>query len=708
MSEPVTHAMNGEIAVVTVDSPPVNTLAREVRAGLKTSFEALRGDPAVKAIVLACAGRTFLSGGDMREFETGILEPGYHEVLRLIEDSAVPVVAALYGSVMGGGLETAIACHYRIAHKGTRLGLPEITLGIIPGAGGTQRMPRLIGLEPTLDMALSGKPLSVADAQKVGLVDKSVDDDVTAAAVAWARELVAAGKGPRRTREMTVAGAERAAEVIAARRAAAAKGFKNRNSYNVLLDAVLAAAELPFDQGIARERELSSQVERAVEGRAYRHLFFAERELRKIPGLTADVASRKIARVGVVGAGTMGGGISMCFANAGIPVTLVDAKPEALDRGLATIRKNYERSVTRGSLDAPTMERRVALITPTLDYAALGDADLIIEAVFENMALKKDIFGKLDAVAKPGAILGTNTSTLDIDEIAAVTKRPQDVIGLHFFSPANVMRLLEIVQCARTAPDVVMTALDVARTIKKVGVVAKVCYGFIGNRMMDPYGREAERCVLEGATPAEVDGALEDFGMAMGILAVYDMAGIDIGHLTRVERAHLLPEDPTFYRATALLVERGWLGQKTGRGYYRYDSPDRKRTPDPEAIAMFAAEAARLGVPQRKPSKQEIQERCLYAMINEGARILEEGVAIRASDIDIVYTAGYGFPSYRGGPMFYADTVGLKAVLDKILEFQKTLDPQYWQPAPLLEKLAREGSSFAQWQSAATASSNKA
>jgi 3-hydroxyacyl-CoA dehydrogenase len=698
MSEVVSIAMQGEVAVVTVDSPPVNTLSREVRAGLKAAFESLRGKPDVKAVVLACAGKTFLSGGDMREFETGVQEPGYHEVLRLIEDSPVPVVAALYGTVMGGGLETAIACHYRVAQEGTRLGLPEITLGIIPGAGGTQRMPRLIGLEPALDMMLSAKPLSVAEAQKVSLVDTAVAADVTAAAVAYARELVAAGKGPRRTRERTIPGADKAGEIIAARRAAAAKTFRNRNSYNVLLDAVQAAAGLPFDAGIKRERELSNQVERAVEGRAFRHLFFGERELRKIPGLPTDVQSRPIKKVGIVGAGTMGGGISMCFANAGIPVTIVDAKQEALDRGLATIRKNYERSVSRGSLQPGQMEQRLALIKPTLDYAALGDADLVIEAVFENMALKKEIFGKLDAVAKAGAILGTNTSTLDIDEIAAVTKRPQDVIGLHFFSPANVMRLLEIVQCAKTAPDVVMTALDVAKTIKKVGVVAKVCYGFIGNRMMDPYGREAERCVLEGATPEEVDGALEDFGMAMGILAVYDMAGIDIGHLTRVARAHLLPKDPTFYRPTALLTERGWLGQKTGRGYYRYDGADRKRTPDPEAIAMFAEEAKRLGVPQRKPSKQEIQERCLYAMINEGALLLEEGIAVRASDIDIVYASGYGFPRYRGGPMFYADTVGLKVIYDKIMEFQKTLDPQYWQPAPLLEKLARAGSSFAQWQ----------
>jgi 3-hydroxyacyl-CoA dehydrogenase len=698
MSETASISMLDGIAVVTVDSPPVNTLSRDVRAGLKASFETLRDDASVKAVVLACAGKTFLSGGDMREFETGIQEPGYHEVLRLIEDSAVPVVAALHGTVMGGGLETAIACHYRVAQEGTRLGLPEITLGIIPGAGGTQRMPRLVGLEPALDMMLSGKPLSVAEAQKVSLVDAAAAGEVTAAAVAYARGLVASGKGPRRTCEMSIVGAEKADEILAARRAQVAKTMKNRTSPHVLLDAVQAAVELPFDEGLRRERELSDQVERAVEGRAFRHLFFAERELRKIPGLPADVKSRKIARMGIVGAGTMGGGIAMCFANAGIPVTVVDAKQEALDRGLATIRKNYDRSVSRGSLKPEQMEQRLALIKPALDYDALKDADLIIEAVFENMSLKKEIFARLDAVARPGAILGTNTSTLDIDEIAAVTKRPRDVIGLHFFSPANVMQLLEIVQGAKTAPDVVMTALDIARTIRKVGVVAKVCYGFIGNRMMDPYGREAERCVLEGATPAEVDGALEEFGMAMGILAVYDLAGVDIGHLTRVERAHLLPKDPSFYRPSALLVERGWLGQKAGRGYYRYDNAERKRTPDPEAIAMFAEEAQHLGVPKRKPSQEEIRERCLYALINEGARILEEGVALRASDIDLVYTAGYGFPRYRGGPMFYADTVGLKAIYDRILEFRKILDPQYWQPAPLLEKLALAGSTFAQWQ----------
>ena len=698
MKDPVTFSVDGEVAVVMIDSPPVNAVNQGVRAGLQRVFTELHGRGGLRAIVLGCAGKTFVAGADIKEFDTGIAPPGYHEVLRLIEDSPVPVVAAVQGTALGAGTEIALACHYRVAHEGARFGLPELSLGIIPGAGGTQRLPRVVPLETALDMTLTGKPLPAAKAAEAGLVDRVVAADVVPAAVAYARELVAGGAGPRRTREQAVKGAAGAADLFAARRAQVARTMRNRQSPVALITALQAAVEQPFDEGLKVEARLSSQLEQATESKALRHLFYAEREVRKIPGLAPDIAPRPMTRVGIVGAGTMGGGIAMCCANVGIPVTLVDATRQNLDRGLATIRRNYERSVTRGSLKPEQMEERIGLITPTLDHAALGAADLIIEAVFENMALKKDIFRKLDAVARPGAILGTNTSTLDIDEIAAVTRRPQDVIGLHFFSPANVMQLLEIVQAGQTAPDVVVSALELARRIRKTGVVAKVCYGFIGNRMMDPYGREAERCVLEGATPAQVDGALEHWGMAMGILAVYDLAGIDVGYLTRAERKHLLPDDPTFYRPTAVLYEHGWMGQKSGRGYYRYDGADRKRTEDPEVIALLREEARRLNVPQRTPGAQEIQERCLYAMINEGALLLEEGVALRASDIDVVYTAGYGFPRYRGGPMFYADTVGLKAIYDRIMEFQRTLDPRYWQPAPLLKKLALAGSSFAKWQ----------
>ena len=696
MGEVVSTSLSDGIAVVRVDKPPVNAMDQSVRAGLKRAFSELRAKPDVKAIVLACAGRTFIAGADIKEFDTGIAEPGYHEVFRLIEDSPVPVIAAIHGTALGAGTEVALACHYRVAAEGASLGLPELSLGIIPGAGGTQRMPRVIPFEAAADMMLSGRPLPATQAKELGLVDQVVKGDVTEGAIAYAKKLVAAGNGPRKTRERPVVGQEKIAETLKSKRAQVAKTMRNRLSPIKLLDALQAAAEKPFDEGLEVEKAVSASLQQATEARALRHLFFAEREVRKIPGLSPSVTPRPIGRIGIIGAGTMGGGIAMAFANAGLPVTMVDAKQEALDRARATIRKNYERSVSRGSLAADQMEARMKLIALALDYTAVATADLIIEAVFENMDLKKKIFAKLDQIAKPGAILGTNTSTLDIDEIAAVTKRPQDVIGLHFFSPANVMPLLEIVQAKKTADDVLVTALEIAKKVRKVGVVAQVCYGFIGNRMMDPYAREAEHCVLEGATPEEVDSALEAFGMAMGILAVFDMAGVDIGHLTRVAQGNAFDNDPTFYRPSAMLTERGWLGQKAGRGYYRYE--DGKRVVDQEVITLLHAEGSRLGVPQRKPSAEEIRERCLYAMINEGARVLEEGIAFRASDIDVVYASGYGFPRYRGGPMFYADSVGLKKIYDRILEFQRSLDSRYWQPAPLLEKLAKAGSSFGQWQ----------
>jgi 3-hydroxyacyl-CoA dehydrogenase len=696
MSQVVGTSLNDGIALVRVDQPPVNAMDRHMREGLKQAFSELRGNPAVKAIVLACVGRTFIAGADIKEFDTGMAGPGFHEVLRLIEDSPVPVVAAVHGTALGAGTEVALACHYRVAAAGAGFGLPELSLGIIPGAGGTQRLPRLIPFEAAVDMMLSGRPLPAAQAKELGLVDKVVTGDVAEGAVSYANELITAGKGPRKTREQKPVAAENAAAVLAAKRVEIAKTMFNRQSPLKLLNALQAAADKPFDEGLEVEKAVSASLEQATEARALRHLFFAEREVGKIPGISPDVKPRPVDRIGIVGAGTMGGGIAMAFANAGLPVTIIDAKQEALERGRSTITKNYERSVKRGRFTQAQMDERIKSIIFALNFDALKRSDLIIEAVFENMDLKKEIFRMLDMVAKSGAILATNTSTLDIDAIAAVTQRPQDVIGLHFFSPANVMRLLEIVRAEKTADDVLVTALTLARKARKVGVVAKVCYGFIGNRIMDPYGREAERCVLEGATPQEVDAALEDFGMAMGILAVYDMAGVDVGHLTRVALGNAFDRDPTFYRPSAMLTERGWLGQKAGRGYYRYQ--DGKRIVDPEVVAMLHEEGQRLGVPQRKPDADEIRERCLYGMINEGARVLEEGIALRASDIDVVYTSGYGFPRYRGGPMFYADTVGLKKIYDRIRDFQRTLNPHYWQPAALLEKLAKPGSTFAQWQ----------
>lgn len=696
MDEVVNVSLRDGIAVVTVDRPPVNAIDRTVRAELQRAFAELGLRSDVKAIVLGCAGRTFFAGADIREFDTGIAPPTYHEVFRLIEDSPVPVVAAIHGTALGAGTEIALACHYRVAADDARLGLPELSLGIIPGAGGTQRLPRLIPLAAAADMMLSGRPLPAGQAKDLGLLDQVISGDVIAGAIAFAQRLVAEGRGPRKTRDLPVRDAANAASLLAEKRALIAKTMRGRNSPARLLDALQAAAEKPFAEGLAIERTISAELEQALESRALRHLFFAEREARKIPGLPEQVRPRPVRRIGIVGAGTMGGGIAMAFANAGIPVTILDANQPALDAGLARIRANYQRSVARGSLKPDQMEARLQLIAPTLDFSALGDVDLVIEAVFEKMPLKQETFARLDQVAKPGAILATNTSTLDIDEIAAATRRPQDVLGLHFFSPANVMPLLEIVRARRTADDVLITALEIARTIRKVGVVAKVCYGFIGNRMMDPYGREAERCLLEGATPEQVDTALESFGMAMGILAVFDLAGVDIGHLTRLARGDAFSKDPTYYRPSAMLTERGWLGQKTGRGYYRYENG--RRIPDPEVVELIHQEGRRLGVPQRKPSAEEIRDRCLFALINEGARVLEEGIALRASDIDVVYTSGYGFPRHRGGPMFYADTVGLKNIYDRIIEFQRTLDARYWQPAPLLQRLAQANATFRQWQ----------
>jgi 3-hydroxyacyl-CoA dehydrogenase len=689
-------SLRSGIAVVTVDRPPVNAIDQNVRAELLRAFSELRQQADVTAIVLGCAGRTFFAGADIKEFDTGIAPPSYHEVFRLIEDSPVPVVAAIHGTALGAGTEIALACHYRVADAEARLGLPELSLGIIPGAGGTQRLPRLIPLAAAADMMLSGRPMPASQAKELGLLDQIVSGDVIEGAVAFARALLSEGKGPRRTRDLPVRGAADAAAVLAERRAQIAKTMRGRNAPVRLLDALQAAAEKPFEEGIAIERTISAELERSPEARALRHLFFAEREARRIPGLSAQIRPRSVHQVGIVGAGTMGGGIAMAFANAGLPVTLLDANEAALHAGMAKIRANYQRSVARGSLKPDDMEARLRLITPTLEFSALGETDLVIEAVFEKMALKQEIFARLDQVAKAGAILATNTSTLDIDAIAAVTHRPRDVLGLHFFSPANVMPLLEIVRARHTADDVLVTALELARTIRKVGVVAKVCYGFIGNRMMDPYGREAERCLLEGATPEQVDAALESFGMAMGILAVFDLAGVDVGHLTRVALGDAFTKDPTYYRVSAMLTERGWLGQKSGRGFYRYENG--KRTPDPEVVALIHEEARRLGVPRRNPSAEEIRDRCLLALINEGARVLEEGIALRASDIDVVYTSGYGFPRWRGGPMFYADSVGLKNIHDRIVEFQRTLGARYWQPAPLLTRLAQSNATFLQWQ----------
>ena len=696
----VSVATVGEVAVITVSNPPVNTISANVRAQLSGALGQLRARGDVRAVVLLCGGNTFFSGADINEFSGPPKEEEYRDLFDALEQLPVPVVAGMHGTVLGGGLEIALACHYRVAAPGTRLGLPELTLGVFPGAGGTQRMPRLIGVERTMELLLSARPVDVGQAIQQGFVDAEIPGDLRAEAIAYAERLVMAGRGPRRTCDRGVDPATATHAILERLRAEARKLYPNRTAALHAIDVVAASARLPFRDGLAYETAQANVAKATVESRALVHVFFAERETRKVPGLPAEVRARSIGKAGVVGAGTMGGGIAICFANAGVPVTVLDASRQALDRGLGAISATYDSMVKRGRISDADKHARMALIRGSLAYADLADADVVIEAVFESLELKRQVFAALDAVAKPGAVLATNTSTLDIAAIAAATRRPQDVIGLHFFSPANVMPLLEVVRTDATSAEVIRTALDLSRPLRKTPVLARVCYGFIGNRMMEGYAREAQRMVLEGATPRQVDSALENWGMAMGILAVFDMAGIDVGVNVHRANAEKYPPDPTYYQADVALHAAGRLGQKSGRGYYQYRPGDRSRLDDPEAIALLQATAARLAVPQRSHTDAEIVERCVYPLINEGIRILEEGVALRAGDVDVVWTAGYGFPRYRGGPLFYADSIGLKAVLDGILKYQALFGRMHWQPAPLLERLVRERRTLAEWDRA--------
>jgi 3-hydroxyacyl-CoA dehydrogenase len=691
---------HGNVAVLTVDNPPVNTLSSRVREETHAALDEMARWPDVKAALLICEGRTFFSGADISEFSGPPQEVPYRQMFARLEQLTVPLVVAMHGTVMGGGLEISLAGHYRLAAPSTRFSFPEVTLGIIPGAGGTQRMPRLIGVEKTLDMVLNAKPVDTKTAVEWGFVDAIVEGDLKEGALRYAEKLVAEGKGPRRTSERSVDAATGTPAIIERMNALAAKLYPNRVAPYTAIKAVRASLTLPFAKGLEYETELANESKVTPEAKGSIHAFFAERETRKIPDLPADTQARAVKLAGVVGAGTMGGGIAICFANAGIPVTVLDASDEGLKRGMAGIDKTYESMVKRGRITAEEKAQRMALIMSSLKYDDLKAADVIIEAVFEDMKLKQDVFRKLDAVAKPGAVLGTNTSTLDINDIAKVTKRPADVIGLHFFSPANVMPLLEVIRTDDTAPVTVKTVMELAKPLRKTPVLAKVCYGFIGNRMMEGYAREAGRMTLEGATPREVDTALEKFGMAMGMLAVFDMAGVDIGVKVHQANAAQYPPDPTYYQSDFALYDAGRLGQKTGKGYYRYEPGDRTRHDDPEALAILKARAQKLGIEPRKHTEQEIVERCIYPLMNEGIRILEEGIAIRAGDIDVVWTAGYGFPRYRGGPLYYADTLGLKTLLDGMLKYQKIFGPMHWQPAKLLVQLVEQGKSLADWERA--------
>jgi len=696
MSEVVRLEKSGHTGLVIIDSPPVNALSEAVRKGLENCFRQAAADDFVEAVVLLCAGRTFIAGADIAELGGEMGDTGYHELFAEIEGIDKPVVAALHGTALGGGVEAALACHYRVAAKSARIGFPEINLGIVPGAGGTQRLPRIVGAKQALQMFLSGRPLDAEQALSSGLIDAVADDDLQKFAIDYAEELLVNKKGPRRTCEVTMVRDKETDDYLRSERSRVAEQMPGREVPGMDIDAVEAALDLPFDEGIKREKEISDASLETTEAKAMMRLFFAERQTSKIPGIDPGRA-RKIGSGGIVGAGTMGRGIAMAFANAGLPATLLDIDQDAVDAGLVAIRGEYERRVKKGRMTAEAAEERVALIQASVNYDDVADADVVIEAVFENMALKKEIFATLDDTCKSGAILASNTSTLDVAEIAVATKRPQDVVGLHFFSPAQIMRLLEIVRTDETDDAIIATSMKLAGKLRKVGVLSGNSYGFIGNRMMDPYGREAEHMLLEGATPRQIDDVLQRFGMAMGLLAVFDMAGVDVGYKVREARKEFLPDDPGFYRATALLVERGWLGQKTGAGFYRYEAGSRERLDNPDAIEMFANEAAKLGITRRELSDDEIEQRCLCALVNEGAKVLEEKVALRASDIDVVYTSGYGFPRHRGGPLFYADTVGLDVICERIDGFAASLDPQYWEAADLLRDLAKSGDAIADY-----------
>jgi len=690
------------VAVITINNPPVNAISPGVPEGLVAALDAAEKDSSARAIVIIGGGRTFIAGADIKELELaasgrGSGPPKFHDILARIEDSTKPVVMAIHGTALGGGLEVAMAGHYRVAVPDAMVGQPEVNLGIIPGAEGTQRLPRLVGVAAAVDLCVSGKPIRAPEALKLGVIDRVIEGDLLSGAVAFARELADKGGALRKTRELSdKLGSEFVdASIFAAGRDQARKTRRNMLAPLKVVDAIEAAATLPFDEGCKKEREIFEECIASDQARALIHAFFAERAVAKIPDIPKETPVYNIRQAAIIGAGTMGGGIAMACANAGISVRLKEVEQAALDRGLATMRKNYENSVKKGRFSQEVMDQRMALIHPQLTYEGFDQADLIIEAAFENMELKQRIFGEIDKIAKTECLLASNTSTLDIDAIASVTSRLGMVIGLHFFSPANVMRLVEIVRGKATSKEVVATALALAKKLGKVGVVVGNCWGFVGNRMMLPYMREAQFLVEEGATPEQVDRALTNFGMAMGIFAVDDMGGIDVQWRVRQERKHL--EKPGLRAPLMLekLFHAGRLGQKTGAGWYRYDE-NRKAIADPEVHALIEKTAAEAGIPRRRLSDDEIIERCIYIMINEGAKILEEGYALRAADIDVIYLTGYGFPGYRGGPMWYADTVGLKKVRDRIAELHAQ-HGEFWEPAPLLNRLADSGTTFAAW-----------
>ena len=689
----VNYETRDGIAVLGLQNPPVNGLGLDTRRGLVESLGKAVADPSVNAIVVTGGARAFSGGADIREFNKpeASMEPTLPTVIAAFERSTKPVVAAIEGLALGGGLELALGMHYRVADQRAQIGLPEVKLGLLPGAGGTQRFPRAVGLETAVNMIVSGTPVAAGKLAGTKLFDRVVDADVLQAAIEVAGDAVASGVLPK-VRDWKIEHPN-AEGFLGFARTAVAAASANYPAPLKCLDAIEAAVKLPFDQGIQAEREGFSLLIQTSESKALRHGFFGERAAGKIADIGPGVVLREIQRVGVIGAGTMGGGISMNFLNAGIPVTLLETKQEALDRGVATIRKNYENSAKKGKLTTEQVEQRMGLVTPTLSYDALKGADLIVEAVFEEYSVKEAVFTQLDAVAKPGAILASNTSTLDLDRIAAFTTRPQDVLGMHFFSPANVMKLLEVVRGQATAKDVLATVMALSKKIGKTAVVSGVCDGFIGNRMIEQYSRQAGFLLDEGALPQQVDRAMEKFGFAMGPFRMGDLAGNDIGWAIRkrryVEKPHM-----TYSKTADLVCELGRYGQKTGAGWYDYKLGDRTAYPSPVVNELIEKNSSDLGLARRVISDEEIVERLVYALVNEGAHLLEEGIASKASDIDIVYLAGYGFPVWRGGPMFHADTVGLYNVLASMRRYAKGHEGAAWEPAPLLVKLAEAGRAF--------------
>ncbi len=684
----VSYEAKGTVGVITIDSPPVNALSQKVRAGIKGGIEMAVADDSVTAIVLACAGRTFIAGADITEFGKPPQEPGLNDVIATMESSTKPVVAAVHGTALGGGLETALGCHYRVANPAAKVGLPEVKLGILPGAGGTQRLPRVVGVPMALEMITSGNPIGAKKALEVGLVDEVVEGDLTEGAIAFAKKVAAEGRPLVKISEQNdkLAEAKKNPAVFDEFRKKNARKFRGFEAPENCIKAIEGAVNLPFPDGLKRERELFVELMSGEQAKAQQYFFFSERLANKIPDVPKDTPLIDINTAGIVGAGTMGGGIAMNFLQAGIPVIIVETSQEALDKGIGIIKSNYAATVSKGRMSQDAMDKCMSLLTGSTNLEDLKDVDIVIEAIFENMEVKKEVFGKLDKICKQGAILATNTSTLNIDEIGEATSRPEYVIGLHFFSPANVMRLLEEVRTKKTSASVMATCMALAKKIGKVPAMVGVCDGFVGNRMLAKRGDQAAQLILEGAKVEDVDRVLYDFGFPMGPFAMSDLAGNDVGWRIRQGRGVTSP-------VADAICELGRFGQKTGDGYYHYEKGSRTPQPDPIVEDIIVKAARDAGINRRQVSDEEILKRCIYPMINEAAKILEEGIATRASDIDVIWVYGYGWPIYRGGPMRYADHIGLENIYNDLLKFKEEHGDE-WTPAPLLEKLAKEGKGF--------------